>query len=53
MTTDSFSEEDSDPESEIQEEKKSVRRSSGETHRVPLVQRGDACAEESTLAGEI
>ena len=45
--------EDSDPESEIQEEKESVRRNSGKTFRVPLVQRGDVCAEESTLAGEI
>ena len=45
--------EDSDPESEIQEEKESVRRNSGKTLRVPLVQRGDVCAEESTLAGEI
>ena len=45
--------EDSGPESEIQEEKESVRRNSGEIHRVPLAQRGDTCAEESTLAGEI
>ena len=45
--------EDSDPESEIQEEKESVRRNSGKTLRVPLVQMGDVCAEESTLAGEI
>jgi len=45
--------EDSDPETEIQEEKESVRRNSGKTLRVPLVQRGDVCAEESTLAGEI
>ena len=45
--------EDSDPESEIQEEKESVRRNSGKTLRVSLVQMGDVCAEESTLAGEI
>ena len=32
--------EDSDPESEIQEEKESVRRNSGKTLRVPLAQRG-------------
>ena len=61
MTTDSFSEEpagdmkpeDSDPESEIQEEKESVRRNSGKTLRVPLIQGGGVCAEERTLAGEI
>ena len=45
--------EDSDPETEIQEEKESVRRNSGKTLRVPLVQKGDVCAEGSTLAGEI
>ena len=45
--------EDSDPESEIQEEKESVRRNSGKTFRVPLVQWGDVWAEERTLAGEI
>ena len=36
--------EDSDPETETQEEKESVRRNSGKTFRVPLVQRGDVCA---------
>ena len=36
---------------DLQEE--SVRRNSGKTLRVPLIQRGDVCAEESTLAGEI
>ena len=45
--------EDSDPETETQEEKESVRRNSGKTLRVPLVQKGDVCAEGSTLAGEI
>ena len=45
--------EDSEPETEIQEEKESVRRNSGKTLRVPLVQKGDVCAEGSTLAGEI
>ena len=53
MTTDSFSEEsvgdskpeDSDPESEIQEEKESVRRNSGKTLRVPLVQ-GGVCVQK-------
>ena len=36
--------EDSDPETETQEEKESVRRNSGKTLRVPLVQKGDVCA---------
>ena len=45
--------ENSDPESEIQEEKESVRGNPGKNLRVPLVQMGDVCAEESTLAGEI
>ena len=45
--------EDSEPETETQEEKESVRRNSGKTLRVPLVQKGDVCAEGSTLAGEI
>ena len=37
--------EDSDPETETQEEKESVRRNSGKTLRVPLVQ-GGVCVQK-------